>query len=435
MTRRRATCGALAVLTLAFVAYGSLVPFTWRHDLTWAQALAEWRVMAGRPVAHVWRGDFPVNVLLFLPAGFFLTGAVAPRARRGAWFAAAVVAASIALVAVALEFAQLFVVSRTASWSDVIALALGGVTGAALWPLAGRSGLDRVWTFFQRATGRQLEAVALAAYAAGWLVVSLLPLLFPRFAYPLARTVWLRAAFQPPAAEVAADWLLAAIAVAPLGLLAVWLVSARSRVVRLSVGAAIAAAVVLLDRLAQVTPLSAEPEAAARCAGVAAGAWLAWRGASTPLAGLRGRPRQAALALAAWSAVLVMAAWAPFDFGVPAAMVEARIEILYQRVPLHRHYWAPPLAALHAVLTVFLLALPLAAMLRAGPWRRGRGLSAASAAAVTTAVFVLLEWGQLYLPARRADVTDVLVAAVGAVTGAWLGGVLAASRRPPPAGS
>ena len=435
MTRRRATFGALAVFTLAFVAYGSLVPFTWRHDLTWAEALAEWRVMAGQPIAHVWRGDFPVNVLLFLPAGFFLTGAVAPRGRRGAWAAAGVVAASVAAVAVALEFAQLFVVSRTASWSDVIALALGGVIGAALWPLAGRTGADRVVAFFRGASGRQLEVLMLAAYATGWIGVSLLPLLFPRFAYPLARTVWLRAAYQPVAGEVAADWLLAATAVAPLGLLAVWLVSSRHRVVRLSAGAATATAVVLLDRLAQVTPLSTAPEAAARCVGVAAGAWLAWRGGSTPLAGLPGGPRQTALALSAWSVVLAMAAWAPFDFGVPAAMVEARIEILYQRVPLHRHYWAPPLAALHAVLTVFLLALPLAAVLRAGSWRRGRGLPAASAVAVTTAVFALLEWGQLYLPARRADVTDVIIAAVGAVMGAWLGGALAASRRPPPADS
>jgi VanZ family protein len=432
MRRRRAAFAALGLSVLGFVAYGSLVPLTWRHDVTWAGATATWRAMAAQPVPHVWRGDVPVNVLLFLPVGFFLTGALAPRSRHGGIVTAVIVAAAVGLVAMALEFAQLFVSNRTASRSDVFALSLGGFLGAAAWPAAGSTEIDRLTAFLRRASIRQLEGVALSVYTAAWACVSLLPLLFPPFAYPLVRSVWLRGTYQPTTSEAAADWVMTALAVVPLGMLAGLM---RPPAARIAASVAGGVAITWLDRLAQVTPLAMAPEPAARVAGVLIGAAIAWAARGQSLTWFLARGHRAAMMLAVWSGVLILATWAPFDFGVPEAMVDARIEILYRRAPLQRHYWAPPLSALNAVLTMFLLALPMAVLWRIGRWRAAPAMPAVAAVLLTTSALALLEWGQLYLPARRADLTDVIIGAAGAVTGAWIGGVLEGSRRRPQGGS
>ena len=105
-------------------------------------------------------------------------------------------------------------------------------------------------------------------------------------------------------------------------------------------------------------------------------------------------------------AVIALHYWAPFDFGVSGQALERRINVLYMRAPFHRYYWLPPLVALGEVLTLALLSLATSVVVSYVLRRLGRAPSTLATVAVTTLIFAIVEWGQLYLPARRADPTD-----------------------------
>lgn len=433
---RRATCLALAVLGLLCVLYGSIVPLRLYEEAGWAGAIARLGAVPFEPTRFLWTGDFFVNALVFLPIGFFASGAVAPESRRVALSAVVLVAFFCVGAAALLEFSQLFVQDRTAAWSDVFALSLGGVVGALLWAVAGVKTTDWLATTLTKSPGRRVFRL-LAVYSSGWLIVGLLPLLFPKFAYPLVRSVWLRPADEPTFTVALADGVVTALAVAPVG---AFLTLLARRLSRAWLGGVVviagAATVFLLDGLWQVTPFLTSPKPGARLVGVLGGAGLVWFGCRRiPVDRLRRPGRWPVFLLAVWCLVLVLHAWAPFNFGVPAELLDLRVRILYERAPLHRYYWAPPLTALNMALTVFLFAVPVGALLRLISWRGAGRLTPGVCVLISTTLFGLLEWGQLYLPAHRADPTDVLIAAVGALIGVAVARAVATSPPPPRADS
>ena len=420
----------LTTCTAALVAYGSLVPLRWRED---PEGIGAWRRVLTTPLepfASGRSGDFFVNILVFLPIGLFASGTLHRLSRsRFATLSAAVVLS--ALLAVALEVSQILVRDRTPSWSDVAGLTLGGLVGAVLWQAVGHRGSTRLLDFVRSAPVDRQVCAVLWAYTTAWLAVGLLPLLFPRFAYPLVRSVWLRHPQPETVSTAVAAMLATALAAVPLG--ASLVLAARAAVGHPGVAAILVGCgsviVLLVDGLRQIAPLTDPPHPAARLVGLAAGAGLAvlHSGGRLPLSWIRAN---SGAILVAWCAVLVLMTWAPFDFGVRPEVLEARTRLLYERAPLHRYYWAPPLVALEMVLTLLLLALPVGALLSLTFERRGT-TSLALVVATSATLFMLFEWGQLHLPGRRADATDVLITAAGAFIGALLARHLATSPPPP----
>jgi VanZ family protein len=427
---RRATCLLLAVLSLLCVLYGSVVPLRLHEADSWADAMARLGALPFEPTRSVWTGDFFVNVLVFLPVGFFAGGAIAGDSHRGAVSTVVPVALFSVGAAALLEFAQLFVQDRTAAWSDVLALSLGGMAGSVLWAVAGLRTTDWLALTLTTSPERRVFPI-LAVYSAGWLIVGLLPLLFPKYAYPLVRSVWLGPSDEPAFTVALTNDVVTALAVAPVG---AFLALLARRLPRAWLGGLVAtggvATALLLDGVRQVTPFLTSPKPGPRVVGALAGVWIAWHAARRiPVDRHRQWGRVLGAVLAAWCLVLVLHAWAPFDFGVPAAALDLRVKVLYERAPLHRYYWAPPLTALNMALTVFLLALPVGALLSLISWRSRGRLRTGVCAAIATTFFGLLEWGQLYLPAHRADPTDVVIAGVGSLIGAALVRAVATSPR------
>ena len=416
---RRGVFALGAATSVALATYGSLVPLRWREasERTWDRI----RTLPLEPLAVTRSGDLVVNVLVMLPVGFFLAG-LASRDRRISRPAAVWIFSALAGLAMALEVAQLFVRDRTASWSDVAGLTLGGLVGVGLWIGAGQRLLDRGSKLTTASCATRLQLVTIF-YSAAWVLVSALPLVFPRYAYPLVRSVWLRTAPPYETSEAAAELALDVLAVAPIGA-CLLLLARRFRLrVPARVGLATTAVLVItgLDSIRQVTPFIGTPPLWTRLAGLSLGAMGAARAAGRALS-----RRVAWCSLAAWSVLLVIVTWAPFDFGVPVDVVDQRIRVLYERAPLARYYWAPPLVALDMALTMVSLAVPIGALLAVlagGAGRRGT----TRVVAAGTVLFALLEWGQLYLPARRADPTDIGLAAAGVLIGAGLARFLAAS--------
>jgi VanZ family protein len=420
---RRGWAALLAVATTLLLCYGSLVPFRWHEDMTLADAWQRWDDLRRSPESGAWRGDFVVNVLVFLPFGLSLAAAIAPHSTRAGLAALPAIGIATFGFGALLEFSQLFIRGRTASMSDVWALGFGGVVGALLWTTAGPAACDRVTRILAAADSRQRASFALAAYALLWVAVGLLPLGFPEYAYPLVRSVWLFRAPESTFSLWLTDWILSAVAVAPIGATLGSADFIRRNGWR--VAAALSAAAVLLlalDALRQISPFDVGPEPASRMAGLIGGFWVGRRWRLQPISSAESR-----LLLVAWCVLIVAAAWAPFDFGISTTLAEERMRIVYQRAPFARHYWAPPLVALNIVMTVMLLGAGLGVLLdRVMRWRMALSVT------LSTMLFAVLEWGQIYLPGRRADPSDVVIAAIGAFIGVQLARAVSASRSPLP---
>lgn len=412
--------GVAAGLWIAVAAYGSLVPFRFESSIGWADALAQFTSLEGPGLGFA-KGDLAVNLLVFLPVGFCAAAAVTGVFRPFA--AALAVTAFCALSAFALEFAQVFVRDRTPGWPDVVGLTAGGAVGAAAWMLLGGT-LWRGCRTAQALPHWNRLRLVVSALSIGWVLLSLLPLAFPEHAYPLPRSIWLLAGDRRPTSLVIADGVLTALAVAPFGLAAAWLPPRRWRV---PATIAAIALILVLDSIRQLNPLDTPPSATWRIGGVigALGAGLWFGNRTLTLSQLSWCAWTVVMAV--WTGVLCCLMWAPFDFGLDPNRLSARVRLLFERVPLHRYYWAPPLLALRMILESLILGGAfgfIAGLQLTRPWT----------VAVALCVFGLLEWAQLHLPRQRPDVTDVVLGTLGASAGSqlteWLRESLAQTKGP-----
>ena len=112
--------------------------------------------------------------------------------------------------------------------------------------------------------------------------------------------------------------------------------------------------------------------------------------------------------------------WDPFEFRVDPPFVKARLQHLAQ-IPFRGYYWAMPLHALAEALTKILLGVPVGVLLQAAvPSAPGTLVSAvriALLAGVSGLIFLGIEFGQVLLPSRYPDLTDVLLGVAGALGG------------------
>jgi len=214
--------GLAAVVYASLVVYGSLVPLEFR-PMALDEAFARFAEIPYLELGLANRADLVANLVLFVPLGFALAGALAswrpagPRAggpppettagspgpsaspkANGAgadglgearparpsswrdWPAAAPAVAVGAALAVALEFVQQFFPPRTVSLNDLAAETVGAAVGAGVWLAAGR----RLTAWAQavhatatrgRAGAAQTAAAVLSAYAVALVLFQLFP--------------------------------------------------------------------------------------------------------------------------------------------------------------------------------------------------------------------------------------------------------------------
>ena len=143
-------CAAFAAIGLV---YASVLPMQYRYmplSEAWEQFLnIPWlNLGVGR------RADWVANGLAILPFGFLAAGAVdARRKTDGAYMCwIAMVMVTGALLAVGIEFLQLWFPIRTKSLNDVVAGLIGALSGPLLWPLIGRPLLRKPAHFNREAT-------------------------------------------------------------------------------------------------------------------------------------------------------------------------------------------------------------------------------------------------------------------------------------------
>jgi VanZ family protein len=415
---------AAALGVMAFIAYGSYVPFDWRQR-PWDEVRDAfvWTVQT-RAVPDS-RSDWAANVALGVPLGFCLLGFLRANkpGKAGAFLAGVPVVAFSTLYAASIEFGQLYTRDRTCSGSDIWAQGFGAMVGVAAWALAGPWAAGKAWAALRPDGVKTTTAPLLVGYAAVLLLIQTLPLDLTASPYGIAKrlrdpaSVTLIPLTDPLVGEwkKTADWCELFALFVPAGALAAGLPGKWRSANGLFHAAGCGFAFALTTELAQVLVQSRHAgttDAIVGGVGFLAG-WVAARILSD-----RGvkkyRPEVAAGAVQAWFAVLAVIAWQPFDFH--PQLLESR---------LHQIDWWPLgpqvaknyLWALNEILSKFVVYAPLGAVLvwaSARHHERSRPVLAAVACGLLTAV---LELGQAMTPGRHVSPTDVLFGLVGGYLG------------------
>lgn len=428
----RRTYALLALAFMGFAVYASLVPLSFQ-SLALDEALA-------RFVDIVWqwpslgsfsRSDAVANLLLFVPIGFCLSGVSRLGAR--AWWSGPFTTIGVLTVALALsitvEFLQLFTAARTTSSGDIAAQFAGTLVGNVLWEAVG-SDLT-AWvraTLGSETSGQRFERLLLA-YAGAWALLSLAPFdltldlgLLARKARTGGLVFSLFGRTTDTALDLAWDAFRAMAAAFPLGVLALFVgcpSDARRGVVS-ALSLAVGALVVVeglqffvVSRVADATDVVAGSLGVA--AGVVVG--LRWRGGAPPQS--RGaRAWVLLLLLAAWCLVLAAYQWMPYDFRWDPASVRAKLSGM-SLIPFAAYHRGADLNSLDQLLIKLWLSVPLGVLsgfIAPRPPGRRR-LWIAGWLLWAGLVIGVIEAGQLVLPSRHPDPTDVLVGLIGATSG------------------
>jgi len=436
-SRARRACAWLAGAVSAFAIYASLIPFEFRPVRLERAAARFEGIMLSPRAERTSRSNYLANALLFVPIGFGLAGALLadrPGRARAALAVPAALSISVGVSGTA-EFLQIFTPQRIVSKADVTAQTLGAVLGIAAWLAAG----DRLARWLRTASDRQRGdrvARALSAYAFVWSFVGLAPFdltvdlgtiasryrrglislsPFPDPGLPVPQLVW--------------DAFAAAMSAAPLGALGLvgWTGLGARRHSRAAF--VFGAAFVVSIEAAQIFIRSHAAHLADvlwGLLGVAAGVWAGRRALQhrQAIAALPARAVswRALAALAAWCGVLCLYHWQPYDFTADTEMVKGKLDRM-SLVPFVGYWSGPDLNTFRNVLVKLALAVPFGAIAAFAADTAVLGPRVVTAVSVLAAagVFAALEAGQLLLPSRMADPTDVLVSVAGAAAGLWIG--------------
>lgn len=406
---------ALLLLWSLFIIYGTLLPFHFRFDP--AAAAAKLRDLGGALRRPTSRADVVSNVLLFVPWGLFYAFRAAGRGRPSGMAMAGAIFGGLILSG-AMEFAQLFLPSRTTSLIDLATNTAGSILGALVGrPLALRA--RTAWSpRLRQQFGRRPLAACTTAMAIAFIVAGLSPFDVSldmgslkgsiRSARPIPFGPDLGSTSPPPEpwawAREGLTWAFAG------GLTLLALREAGS-----NGPPAVAGVVILCGGLATLIEVAqlAIPARVSDASSVV----VAIVGAAAAAAVVGSIPRWTARrwigpGLTCWASAILLAAWTP---PVPAPAGRWPPD-WSQFVPFWSYYRRTDIYAVADLLDQMLAFATFGALLAAEDARRAVRRSLL----LGLAFGIILEAGQLLLADRTGEITDALSASAGAALGAWL---------------
>jgi VanZ family protein len=423
-------CVLAAAGVAILAAYVSVVPFNFAAPPA-GLPLTDHLLQGTLRASQISIPNLLANVVMFIPFGFFGAGSfVDERSRLRSWSAAVVLVLGASIVwSLAIETVQVLLPGRTSSLPDVVAQTLGTIAGIGAWAFLARE--VRTFTSSFVTGGRRALEGGLAIYAVIRFFLLLQPFNVTVEVSSIMRKFRTGGVVLNPLRSPALDWhllpsLLSDVVMAlPVGVLAA--IAGCPRGVRRPAGSAIAmgAAFFVAGEVAQVFVRSRTADVVdllANCLGVAAGVLLTAVVMARPATSAEGRrTRHRALEAGLALSLLVYGAinLTPFDFSLSRELIAERIGRLTS-VPFAGYYQNQEFKALADLLTKITIALPLGVLfhLRArpdlSPYRR---TLTAGWLLVTGLFFLGVEFGQVLLPTRFPESTDVLIG----VFAVWLG--------------
>jgi len=417
----------VGVVYLLFVIYGSLVPLRFQ-PMGIDTAFAKFKAIPYLQLGMASRADWVANLLLFVPLAYFWTGAVLPsRGKTLRLMAGMLVCVACVALAFGIEFTQLFFPQRTVSINDIIAESVGGVLGALLW---WRTGMRfKCW----------LESLGMVRGSAGVAERLLWVYLFVLLGYnllPLDLTlspvelyhkwhegrIWVlpfSTGYEDYAHLIYA--LVSDIAVwAPPALL--WKLAYRQSAAKVWLYVVMTATAIELLQLFVYSRTTDTTDILTAALGGTFGLLLARR--QTPRAAAKINSSvvmlKVWLGLGIWLAVLAAVFWYPFDFNFDRAFVRERLLTLH-RVPFSAYYFGTEFRAITEVLHKTGFMLPLGIFL--GMLSNASALNLPRKAWHTLCLLMVvtvafgIEFGQLFLPDKIVDLTDLVLEVLGGAVG------------------
>ena len=414
---------------LVFVVYGSLVPLDF-VAMPLDRALALFKNIPFLALGLESRADWVANGVLYAPLGLLsahLLGTLLPRLP---WVVVVAVAwAGCALLAVAVEFTQLFFPPRTVSQNDLMAECLGSAVGALLAPLlaawlarrrVGKSAGGSAGGFAGTdAGGQALLRHLLEGYAVAYVLLCFFPydllLSWQEVQGKWTSSLW--GALLTPNPRGGLISLLQLVVetglVLPMGVL----LAQRAPSLGLPAAALIGAALGGLIELGQFFVASGVSQGASvltRALGVAlgvAGAAMLARGGAAAVKALLCR-HGGVLLLLFLPVLLLVNGW----FGRPwhglAVAASGWQELRW--LPFYYHYWTTEALALFSLGSVALMYLPAALL----GW--ARGLSRPVVVSGVALLALAVESSKLFITGSRPDPTNLLIASAASALALWL---------------
>lgn len=408
--------------SLAFLIYGSLVPLNYQ-PMPWRTAVDAFLALRDAPPGSGGSIDWASNFLLTVPISFAAAARFLPeRPSIGGVLVRALILVGIGLVSTGVEFAQQFFPPRNVSLNDIQAQALGAVAGLVtqhVWGAPVSRWLDGWWQQ-ERSADRLIRALKL--YLVVLTAFNLLPLdltISPVEIYHkwsegrivMVPFAGLRGSLADKVYECFTD-------------MAVWVpvgvflnLSGRGRGLQLALISMLLAAALEGLQLFVYSRWTDVTDIVLAGAGSLIGAALI-----RPLRAQGSGVQPAAggwyAAWAGWVLIILALFWFPFNFQL------SPVEGAVLQVPFANYQVQDEYNAANELLRKIGLFLPgglLWGMARAG--RRHGGRHSRSDVAALLVVALLVEGGQVFLPGKVADLTDVLLEGLGG----WLGVLLAAT--------
>ncbi|MCA9047560.1 MAG: VanZ family protein, partial [Planctomycetaceae bacterium] len=439
LTRKNYALLALVYSLLAV--YGSLVPFEFR-SIGFDEAVGRFSQIRYLNLGVASRADVVANVLLFIPLAFlwmgtFTVDSVSPRRTTAA--AAIVVLFSVAASA-AIEFTQIWFPRRTVSLNDIIAESFGAVSGTAIWMIFGETLTREVRRFVRASVAGDQVRWLLQAYVAGLCIYSLLPLdltISPNELYDKYREgKILLTPFShssPSGFELNYEIVSDVAVFVPVGMLIAAYHCNSSRLVSLIRCAAAGMCGVVVLELMQIFVYSRfvdVTDVITGTIGVTMGAGL-----------LVARQRQSVranatvtegsasywwlLLFSGYAACLCIGFWMPFDFEFSPEISQQRLNGFF-RIPFSALYFGNDYNVMVQLVRKTVLFMPLGALavlvvgVRRRPEDGGQVLRISLMTLMSCGIASAIEFGQVFLPGKVADFTDVLVCCMGVISGVWI---------------
>ncbi len=398
---------------LAFVVYGSLVPLDYQPR-PWDEAWRLFQHIRLLDVGAQGRADWIANGVLYLPLAFLTAHVLADRRARPSPLALGSALLFCLMLAVTVEFVQLFFPPRTVSLNDLLAEGIGSLLGVSLAVAWG----GRIHRLLAALGSVGLPALWLKAYALAYFALSLFPYDFlvsgAELADKAASQAWgltiAPDAWHGSPAIALAKLLVEALAVAPLGFLAARGIGTPahwSPVRALGVGALLGL-VIEFAQFFLVSGVSQGVSLLTRALGFLAGATLARQPDWLRPNRLAGTLRHHALPLTGVYLLTLAAVNGWFERRW-LGLEHARAVLDGVRfLPFYYHYYTTEQAALTSLLAVVFMYAPIGLM----GW--AFWVAPVTAAALAGLLAVVVETAKLFLAGLRPDPTNVLLAGFAA---------------------
>ena len=416
----------LSLCYLAFVIYGSLIPFQFR-SLPIAEAIDRFYRIPYLHLGIQSRADFVANILLYIPLSFFLTGALCKKTYSLTikYKATLLVLLLCSFIAGAIEFIQVFFPPRTVSLNDVIAEILGTIIGISFWyTIGGR--LTRLWNAISTG-GREGLYAALVMYALFYLALCLFPFDFILSRSELSWKLSTNSYHAFVAKETcqslircAVTFIVEIIAMVPFGILTGLRSRGRQNHILFAalVYGGVLGIVIETSQFFIASGISQGASVLTRIMGLGLGLWLFQSILKNWFSTLRPLLRTGIIiaALPYFLLVITLKGWFSHDWvGLEEALSKIDKNMF---IPFYYHYFGTEMNAVVNLLSNAAAFVPIGV----GYWawhfsRRTFSCSALIASFYGVVAAVFIETGRLFPAGKYPDFTNVLIAGVSAGAG------------------